>query len=110
MKQLSRLAAGCCCLLCLSGALLAEEARDNTTSGKDVDSSVNMNLSLEEVQYIRQECKNFADEDDISEALLPDYIETCVSELSVSVKNAIEKLQANLESTAGKNENLTIKD
>ena len=110
MKQLSRLAAGCCCLLCLSGALPAEEANDDTTSDKDVGSSVNLNLSPEEVQYIRQECESFAEEDDISKELRPDYIETCVGELSVAVKNAIEKLQNNLESTASESENLTTKD
>ena len=103
MKQLSRLVLGSCYLLCLSGVTLAKEANSDIPSVENVTPSQNSKLSAEENLYILQECESFADEDTISAKERPEYLETCVRELSVAVKNAIEKLKAKSESTIGNN-------
>jgi len=111
MKRISRLAVGCCCILCFSGALVANEVSDATLPDSTITSSQNIHLNSEEIQYILEECESFAAEDKISPKQRTDYIETCVKELTIAVKKAIKKLKANAESTdSDNNENDTAKD
>lgn len=97
MKLLHQLLAGSCFLLHLSEASLANEIETDNTSDKVVASSLKMNLSSEQVHYIRLECEGFAEEDNISSKEHPAYIKTCVEELSIAVEHAIKQIQDNTE-------------
>lgn len=87
MKRLSQLTL-VLCLLGISGASLSKQTiylEDSATS------SPKTKLSSEEVGYIRSECEGFAKEDGISIDKRSEYLETCISELSAAVKDALEK-------------------
>ena len=101
MTQLSRFVLGCCFLLFVSGSLQANEISNSTSS--DETSPLNITLGPEEQQYILKECETFADEDNISLDKRSEYIKTCIDELSIAVKHAIDKLHSKSNSLVTSN-------
>ena len=92
MTLVSRFVLGSCYLFCVSGAIQANEA--NNDSSSEEPSPLSTALGPKENQYILQECEGFANEDNVSLDKRADYIKTCIDELSAAVKNAMDEIQA----------------
>jgi len=98
MTRLARSLVVCSALTLVLATTPAIGRVDNNTSDKSATSSLSNSLSTEEMHYITQECEGFATEDHIASEKHSAYMATCISELSLAVKTAMDKLKPNGQS------------
>ena len=101
MKLLTHLIlGGCLSLVFLIPSHATSPKPINLDKGEITSSMPKSSLTLEESQYVLEECESFANEDDISSDHLSAYIKTCIEELSAAVKLALDNLQKQSDSVA----------